>query len=622
MQLLFPYETIRESQKDLIEEIQNTIKNKSSLIAHAPTGLGKSSAALAPAVTVAIENKLTVIFITPKHTQHKIAIETLKAIKQKFNLDFTTIDLIGKRNMCAQPNAHLMHQAEFSDYCKKLVEDGQCLYYNNVKNNQKLNLEASSLLSEIQKQTFHVEELKEISSKRKLCPYEITILLGQKAKVIIADYHHILNTSIRNDLLEKINKSLSEIIIIFDEAHQIPGKCRDLLSSELSTLTIELASKEAKTLGLNDIAQDILKLKEILEDLSRKKTAIDQYESLIKKDEFTNEIKKFVDYKELIDSLQAVSDAVSETKKRSFANSVSSFLINWEGPDHSFTRILNKGFTEKGQPIVILSYKCLDPSLIIKPIVSESYSSIFMSGTLNPLEMYKDLFGIDAKCAEYKNPFPKNNKLNIIVPDTTTKFTARSPEMYRKIAEHCSSIVNIVPGNTAVFFPSYKIRDDVNEYFKNLCTKTTFLETPNLSKQERTELIERFKQYGNVGAVLLAASAGSFGEGIDIEKNILKSVIVVGIPLDKPDLETQELIKYYDLKFKKGWDYGYIMPALIKTFQNAGRCIRSETDKGVIVYLDQRYTWENYFKCFPKDSYLKITKEPLPKINEFFSQSF
>ncbi len=615
MQLLFPHESIRESQKELIEEITKSIQNKSHLIAHAPTGIGKTAAVLCPAISHALENNLTVIFVTPKHTQHKIAVDTIRAIKEKHNLNFTAVDLIGRRNMCAQSGVISMTQSEFADYCKEMIEEKMCDYYNNIRDKNKLSLQTELLLREINSKVLHVEELKEISSKNKLCPYELAIILSISAKVIIADYHHLLNTSIRETLLNKMQKDLSELIIIFDEAHSIPERCRELLSSQVSTITAELAAKEARSLKYEEMAEDILKIKESLEKLSREKTTIETSESLIKKEEFMELIK---DYDELTENVLFIAEETKDIKKKSFAKSVYSFLINWQGPDEAFTRILKKGFTEKGNPIITLSYKCLDPSLIISPLVEESYSTIFMSGTLTPIDMYKDLFNIQAKCIGLKNPFPKQNRLDIIIPETTTKYTARSPEMYERIAQYCASITNLVPGNTAIFFPSYKIRDDINMHFKDLCNKTTFLEQQRLSKEEKTELIEKFKQYEKTGAVLLAASAGSFGEGIDFPRNVLKCIIIVGIPLDKPDLESQELIKYYDKKFGKGWDYGYIMPALIKCFQNAGRCIRSETDKGVIIFLDQRYTWDSYFKCFPKDSYLRITKEPLPRIKEFF----
>jgi len=158
----------------------------------------------------------------------------------------------------------------------------------------------------------------------------------------------------------------------------------------------------------------------------------------------------------------------------------------------------------------------------------------------------------------------------------------------------------------------------VYKFFDPLCKKTTILEHQRLTKEDKTEILNKFKSYQKVGAVLLGVATGSFGEGIDLPGNLLKCVVVVGLPLQQPDLETKELISYYDKKFGKGWDYGYIFPAFNKTLQNAGRCIRSETDKGVVVFLDQRYLWPNYKRCFPPDSDIKVTRHYKEMIDEFF----
>jgi DNA excision repair protein ERCC-2 len=114
---------------------------------------------------------------------------------------------------------------------------------------------------------------------------------------------------------------------------------------------------------------------------------------------------------------------------------------------------------------------------------------------------------------------------------------------------------------------------------------------------------------------------GNFGEGIDLPGDYLKGVIIVGLPLQRPDLETEALIKYYDDKFKKGWDYGYLFPAFNRALQSAGRCIRSETDKGVIIFLDERYTWKNYNRCFPPSWSLKTTLLYEKMIEDFFKEN-
>ncbi len=620
MEIFFPHEKIRESQKELMDKIEEALEKKTNLIAHAPTGLGKTAGALSVALSFAIKNKLTVFFITPKHTQHKIAIETLKKIKEKHNLDFSVVDFIGKKWMCAQEGASDLTTGEFYDYCKEMVEKKQCNYYTNLRNKEKLSPETEQAISELSKKILHVEEFKENAKNKVLCPFEVACLVAKKASVIIADYHHIINKNIRENLLERIGKDLSECIIIIDEAHNLPAKCRDLLSSQLSTTTLEFAVKEAEALGHKEIGESINKIKESIENLANKKISRETKEGLIDKQELNKEIKQIIDPTQITDDMLFIGKIIKEKKKRSASDLAGNFIINWQGPNESFTRIINRSKNIKGKDQVTINYNCLDPSLITKPLAAEAHSIICMSGTLTPLEMYKDLFGFETLTGELKNPFPQKNKLSIIVPETTTKFTARSQEMFKQIGNYCASIVNEIPGNSAIFFPSYELRDKVNFYFQNQCIKTTFLESQNMTKQEKSELIEKFKLYTKTGAVLLGASSGNFGEGLDIENNILKCVVIVGIPLERPDLQTKELINYYDFKFKKGWDYGYTMPAIIKCLQNAGRCIRSESDKGLIIFLDQRYIWDNYFKCFPKDSNLRITKEPLDKIREFFTK--
>jgi len=119
----------------------------------------------------------------------------------------------------------------------------------------------------------------------------------------------------------------------------------------------------------------------------------------------------------------------------------------------------------------------------------------------------------------------------------------------------------------------------------------------------------------------LAVSAGSFGESIDLNGDKLKSVIVVGLPFAKSDLETNEIIRYYDEKFGKGKDYGYVIPAFTNILQNVGRCIRSEEDKGAIIYLDERYAWPMYRNYFPKTIELRGSRS-YEDVKDFLNEKF
>ncbi|MEM3374719.1 MAG: helicase C-terminal domain-containing protein [Candidatus Woesearchaeota archaeon] len=205
----------------------------------------------------------------------------------------------------------------------------------------------------------------------------------------------------------------------------------------------------------------------------------------------------------------------------------------------------------------------------------------------------------------------------MIIPKTTTKYESRNQEQYKNIAKILNEIIEIIPGNIAIFFPSYFIMEQINEKIDHNI-KITIKEKQNMTKQEKQDFLEEFKSYKDKGAVLLAVASGSFGEGIDLPGDYLKAVIIVGLPLNQPDLETKSLIDYFEKKFKKGWDYGYLFPAFNKTLQNAGRCIRTETDKGIIIFLDERYAWQNYKRCFPEDWEIITTTDYKKIIKDFF----
>ena len=605
-QILFPYEQPRKIQKALIAQIQSCVENKQNLIAHAPTGLGKTISVISPILPYILKHNLTLFFLTPKHSQHHIVVETIKEIKEKFKQDIQIVDFIGKKHMCLQSGVELLPNGEFHEYCKDLRNKDICEYYLNIKNKTRREV----ALDEMQ-EPLHVEEMSKICRNHNLCPYEIAGIKGRKASIIIADFYHILSSTVRDSLFKRIQKELSTSIIYFDEAHNLPNRCRDLLTTNLSSLTIEKALKENKTFQF-DYEEDLQKIKTNFQDLA-KTIPLEKQEVLIKKHDFLCDIS-------LIEPMREAAEIVREKQKRSAFGSIAHFLEAWPGPDYAYIRIIQRSFTKYGKPFTNISYRCLDPSLIMSQI--QAHSLILMSGTLSPISMYLDVLGLNKEktvTAEYSNPFPPTNRLNIIAPTTTTKFTERNDSMYKRIAKICADTINVIPGNSAIFFPSYDIQNRVYYYFQHESKKTTIRESPGLSKQERQELINTFKSYKDTGAVLLGAASGSFGEGIDLPGDFLKAVIIVGLPLAKPDLETQELINYYDERYAKGWDYGYIYPAITKALQNAGRCIRSETDKGCIVFLDERYVWESYKKCFPQDSNFVITKLPQEKVKEFFS---
>ncbi|MDD9953680.1 MAG: ATP-dependent DNA helicase [Candidatus Woesearchaeota archaeon] len=612
---LFPHETVRQEQDKLLAAVKKTVEGGSSLVAHAPTGLGKTAAALAPALEHAIEKKKLVLFLTSRLTQHKLAMETVKLIKEKHNVDIPVVDLIGKKHMCLQKGVENLKGKEFTDYCKSVREDEICEYYNNLKTKEQTSAAAKSVLVQLGKKTCLPEEVKVACEEHKLCPYEITMLLAKSAAVIVMDYSYIFNPRIREGFFARINKELADCIVIVDEGHNLPDRVKELATERITTTTLKRAIKEAETYNetlqrpLTELEKNITQLADPIED-----------EAYLSREELLDVVASIAEVEPFIMQLEAIATAVREEQKTSSCGVLAEFLAAWMNDEDGYTRILAKGTDGLGKQFFQINYRCLDPSVITTQVFNDAHSSIVMSGTLTPVDMYEALLGLEGASMTLQSPFAKRNRLNLVLPKTTTKFTKRSDAMTQQTADICTELLSLIPGNVAIFFPSYKLLQDVQHYLDTQTSKTVLAEHPSLTKEEREHLLTKFRASQLQGAVLLGVMGGSFAEGIDLPGNELRGVIVVGLPLGKPDLETKALIDYYDEKFGKGWAYGYTFPAFNRTLQSAGRCIRTETDRGAIIFLDERYAWQNYMACFPKDWDVRVSLLYKNMLEEFFAQ--
>ena len=228
--------------------------------------------------------------------------------------------------------------------------------------------------------------------------------------------------------------------------------------------------------------------------------------------------------------------------------------------------------------------------------------------------MYIDLLGLEnAKTIEFKSPFPKENKLELAVNTLTTRYKERDQSMIQKYVWYLEKSLEEVNGNAAVFFPSYQLMNQIGEQLNERTDRQVLMEKRRNSKEDNQKLLDEFKN-GRDG-VLLGVASGSFGEGVDYPGEMMRAVFIVGLPLRKPDLKTEALIDYLDEKYGKGWQYGYTYPGINTAVQAAGRCIRSKTDKGIICFMDKRYTWNKYGKLL--ENRPEETRAPWQEIKRF-----
>ncbi len=624
MKILFSHSRPRKYQEEFLMDVWEAVSSGKHLLAHAPTGIGKTAAVLGPSLTWALENDGTVFFLTPKISQHQIAVNELERIAKRHKVRFRAADIIGRRYACVDPSLEGMDVDEFYEVCNKRRKNESCPYYAwargftpSQRKTAKLHLEkllanygmvtpAHKLIDMCKAFTYEGE-------RRPLCAYEIMTQIARDSQVIIADYFHLLSPGIRESFLIKTKKTLRDSVIIIDEAHNVPERVRNHLSVSITHLLVKKAEKEVKLLGAKHLEKHLRKLAKAMEEILAKKLA-NQKETLVSSSDLPSWDE------DLIGEFHDLGLVYLETTNRnkSACLKLAKFFSLWSEELPSYIRIAKKWKTGTG---ITISYKNLDPSLATQDIMDSAHSVIAMSGTLVPLEMYRDLLGFDPErtvAKIYRSPFPKKNRLNIVYTGVTTRYSKRNEEEFRRIGEKISEILEAIPGNVAVFFPSYDVLHGIRPYIAT--TRQVLVQRESSKPEETNELLSLFKRMKEEGALLLAVAGGSLAEGVDYPGRELVGVIVVGIPLNEYDLETKALIDYYEYKFGAGWTYGYLYPAMARAIQAAGRLIRNEDDVGVVVFMDERYKWKNYKRCFPPDLDLIFTENPAYAVREFFKR--
>ena len=606
---IFPFEEVRDRQSRLLEKSREVIEEESNLIAHAPTGIGKTAAAVTPALEAAREDDRTVFFLTPRHSQHEIALETVKKINDRHDENFVSVDLIGKSHLCeAGPGT----TAGEGPDCPR--------YEDTYTDSHELTKQAKSMIDRIKHQNLSAHEVKEKCSK--VCPYEILTNMTRDADIIIADYFHVFHPGVREIIFEKADIEMEDSVLVVDEAHNLPSRTRSLFTASLSIPLINNSITECERFGYYSEGEKLERLENAVKSLASEKLGMGDHEQEIEKKDFKEPVENIQDLGEFVVALEEVAEEVREEKEQSHCASVAEFLESWDGDDRGFIRFLKRERKAGNERVIKLKYSCLDPQISTKKPLNNSRSSILMSATLKPQEMYADLLGIsNAEQEEFKSPFPEENELNLVVPTLTSKYSERDDDMLQKYAWYMAKSFEAVDGNSAVFFPSYQMMHQVKELLRDHTDHKLFVEGRRMDKEEKQDLLDDFASTKKEGeSALLGVAAGSFGEGIDFPGEMLKAVFIAGIPLKKPDIETKGLIDFLDEKFGRGWDYGYSFPAMNRAIQAAGRCIRSSDDRGVIVYMDERYDWSNYRKVFPESKKLRSSRAPWKEIENFFSR--
>lgn len=653
---LFPY-VPRKNQEEIIQEITNAVAKQQQFVFESGTGSGKTICVLAAALSYALEHNKKIIYTTRTNAQQQQVIHELRAIKKKTNDDrIYGVGMQGRGNMCLlardDPEIQNGNSEELSRFCshqKKLAVSEKkkgCRYYRNYLGDKE---HVQTLMEQAQRTVPTAEEFIETCEKQRICPYEVNKLIVHDALVVVVPYVYIFDKSIRIKLFDWLAIAEEDVILIIDEAHNLPDYLRELFSAELSTWMLTSCLMEAEQFGNPSLAdgrisvsafcKELLDVVTVLRDTyvygmlegGIRKINPDKNDALIPSHELDVELLSRLKItsralKDIIADLRAYGEKIQEYKQkdgrlpRSYLHNLGVFLGFWTTVemDQYIKLVVDSG---QGKNPRVEAY-CLDPS-IGTSVLRDVHCSIHMSGTLEPLDEYRDSLGLplETRLAVYPSPFPPENRIIFFVRDVTTRYDELMkdktilPQMWR----HVSGICNRFEKNTIVFFPSY---NTLSMFRNNGCFaeihRCLYVEEQNMSQSELMELVSDFKSCGDGNgnsAALFSVMGGRISEGMDFPAEQLEIAVIVGIPYPKPTARQRGLQEYYDQKFNKGWEYAAQAPAARKMLQAIGRLIRDENDRGVAVILDKRAPrFHQYIK------HMKESKNLLTDINHFLQQ--
>lgn len=569
----FPY---REGQRDLVVSVYRTILRKKKLFIQAPTGVGKTMATVFPAVRAVGEGLGEKIFyLTAKTIMRTVAEQAFSLLKEK-GLLYKTITLTAKEKICFCEEAECNPDA--CPYAKGHFDRVNDAVFDLITHSG----------------DWSREVLEEQAKKHMVCPFEMSLDVSNWADAVICDYNYAFDPQAH--LKRFFSESgKGEYLFLIDEAHNLVERGREMYSASLYKEDLLEVRKMVKAedpklaKGLSECNQQFLELKRECEHYQILKSVSHIALKLM------NVLSKLEDY------LEECKDAEKKKRVLDFYFAVRSFLNIHDIMDENY--VIFSEMMEDGRFQIKLF--CVNPAVNLQNYLEQGNSTIFFSATLLPVHYYKKLLSVekDDYAVYAHSSFPQENKFLFIGTDVSTRYTRRGESTYQRFARYIAVMAEQKKGNYMAFFPSYRFLEEVHTCFLECVNHEvdSICQVSYMDEEQREEFLEEFEQEREKSLVAFCVMGGIFSEGIDLTDDKLIGAVIAGTGLPQVCTEREILKQYFNAADMDGFDYAYLYPGMNKVLQSAGRVIRTESDRGVILLLDDRFRAMRYREVFPRE---------------------
>jgi DNA excision repair protein ERCC-2 len=561
--LKFPFVNYRHGQRQMAAGAYRTIRDQDQLLVQAATGIGKTIAVLYPAVMALAEGLSQKIFYLTARTTGQLATETALDELRAEGLRLKSLTLTAKDKICFCPGSACHPEAcEFARGHYDRINDAVAAIF--------------ALDSLTREQIVHT------AKKFQVCPFEFSLDLSRYTDCIICDYNYVFDPRVY--LRRFFQEENGDYIFLIDEAHNLVDRSREMFSAEISKQPILDLRRRLKN-ELPHISKSLGRINAWLVKARKKCT------------ESGNPLAEQNLPHDLIPLLRGflfISERwLSQNVKTSFREELLNLYFTLSGfvrVAEQYDQCYSSCYEKIGKDLKLKLF-CVDPSVHLEQAMRRCQSAIFFSATMTPMHYFKKMLGCDptAQCLILDSPFPSEN-LGLFISDQISTYYRHRDQTVSEVSRIISALVEQKKGNYLLYFPSYEYLRKIYDSFTAHNPQTEIiLQTPGMREFERESFLKRFAQENPQTLVGFAVMGGIFGEGIDLVGDRLLGAVVVGVGLPGISLQRELIKEYFSVTLGAGFEYAYLYPGINRVLQAAGRVIRTENDRGVVLLIDQRY---------------------------------
>ncbi|MCB1692651.1 MAG: hypothetical protein KDI19_07785 [Pseudomonadales bacterium] len=572
---VFPYGEFREGQRGMSVAVYRALRDEGNVVLQAPTGIGKTMAALFPAMKALGSLSFDkVFFLTAKRSGQRAAEQAAGELVDQ-GLIFRSVTLTAKDRTCFSPGAPC-----HPDHCE--FARG---YYDRMPSVIEREAHKGGVLTR--------ERIESLARAEGLCPFELSLDLARIADLVIGDYNYAFDPTVY--LRRFFDEESGRYAFLVDEGHNLVDRGRDMFSARVNRLTYASARKQLSREGAG-VARHLARVNSAFLVLQRTNASMLDTRGYALLEEPPKKLMKAMRRLcEVLEDMLAGAGPGDDALLSLYFDSLR-FVRVAEWFDETYRCVLNADGT--------LQLLNLNPSPGLAAGLARSTSAICFSATLSPRQYFTRLIGVAPEDPWYQvaSPFDEGNLGVFTVPYISTAYRDRESSR-TELVSTIHTVVSRHPGNYLVYFPSYAYLDDVvTEFESKFGHIQTVRQWPDMDSEESAFFLGRFEQEPAPDETLVgfAVMGGSFGEGVDLQGTRLIGVIVAGVGLPQICAERELIREYFDETDGQGFAFAYQFPGMNRVLQTAGRVIRSESDRGIVCLVDRRFQTAAYRHLFPR----------------------